>query len=594
MSRAITWASLAMAVALAIATVETRAQEPSASVREAIDAARRTNPQLSVKIDPATGLPSSITGLRPEPNPSVALSASRNAAGEPSVEDVRKAVEAFVATSELTAVYNKGNAQARTEITQVRRDPDIPGQSIAYGTQRVGNVPVFGSSAKYVVNPSLAVTAITASYSTVAIDSVTPSITEADAIQTARAALREQLSSRARDPGLDRVFAGLESLPVKAELVVFDPALLRARGAAAGPLRLTYMVSLDTFRVFVDAQSRAVVFSYRDHPSAMIRRVYDLAGSETVPDQPVLDEASNQRKDPLSADAIRAFINTGAVRDFYYIVLGRNSYDDNDGSGPAGGAALESYVDYASVQNAYWCKQKAAGCPKENVMVYGPGFAGALDVVGHEVTHGVIAHEADLVYSDEPGAVNESLADIFGTLIEFHANNDRGNWVIGEGLPGQSEAQPMRSLAAPHLSNGAGGTLFSKANAFSVATNRGQPEHYSEYVARSDPICETTWDYFNGCVHFNSGVLNKFAYMISEGGSQKDVTVTGIGRQKLARIAYRALTTRLNATSGLVAAADAFVSSCLDLAAGRVAAITNQDCMQVEAAQVAVGLNAGS
>jgi Zn-dependent metalloprotease len=583
---------LAAAVILSVAPAQ--AQEVSPEVRAAIEAARRTNPQLSVKIDPATGLPSSIVGLRPEPNPTISLSATRNAAGEPTVEDVRRAVEAFIATSELSAAYNRGHAQARTEITQVRRDPDIPGQSIAYGTQRVGNIPVFGSSAKYVVNPALAVTSITASYSTVAIENITPSITEADAIAAARTVLREQLSSRARDPGLDRVFAGLDSLPVKAELVVFDPALLRARGATAGPLRLAYLVSLDTFRIFVDAQTRAILFSYRDHPTAMIRRIYDLAGNESVPEQSVLDEETNKRKEPLSADAVRAFINTGAVRDFYYLVLGRNSFDDNDGPGPAGGAPLESYVRYGSVPNAYWCKQKASGCPKENVMVFGPGFAGALDVVGHEVTHGIISHEADLVYADEPGAVNEALADIFGTLIEFHANNDRGNWVIGESLPGQSEAQPMRSMAQPHLSNGSGGTLFSRANAFSSASNRGQPEHYSEYVRRDDPICETTWDYFNGCVHFNSGILNKFAYLASEGGTLKDVNVTGIGRYKLARIAYRALTTRLNATSGLISAADSFIAACADLAGAGVAAITNQDCSQIEAAQMAVGLNAGS
>jgi Zn-dependent metalloprotease len=593
MSRAVARACLTVAL-LAAAGGPAGAQDRAAEVRQAIEAARRTNPGLSVRLDPVTGLPSVISGLQPQPDPAIALSATRNAAGEPSVADVRRAVEAFIATSELSAAFNRGHAQARTEITQVRRDPDIPGQSIAIGQQRVGNIPVFGSSAKYIVNPQLAVTAITASYSTVAIDSTTASVAEADAVAAARAALREQLSSRARDPGLDRVFAGLDTLPTRAELVVYDPALLRARGASAGPLRLAWLVSLDTFRIFVDAQSRAVLFSYRDHPTAMIRRVYDLAGSETVPGGTVLDEETNVRKEPLSGDAVRAFLNTGAVRDFYYLVLGRNSFDDNDGSGPAGGAPLESYVRFGSVQNAYWCKEKGSSCPKANAMVHGPGSASALDVVGHEVTHGIITHEADLVYADEPGAVNESLADIFGTLIEFHAGNERGNWVIGEGLPGQSEAQPMRSMAQPNLSNGAGGTLFSKAKPFSAATNRGQPEHYSEYVARTDPICETTWDYFNGCVHFNSGVLNKFAYLVAEGGRQREVAVAGIGRLKLARIAYRALTTRLNATSGLAAAAEAFVASCAELAGASVAGVTAQDCSQVEAAQVAVGLDTGS
>ena len=70
------------------------------------------------------------------------------------------------------------------------------------------------------------------------------------------------------------------------------------------------------------------------------------------------------------------------------------------------------------------------------------------------------------------------------------------------------------------------------------------------------PCAYTTWDYLNGCVHFNSGVLNKLAYLISEGGEHKGQTVAGIGRQKLARIAYRALTTKLNATSSLVHAAE--------------------------------------
>jgi len=124
-------------------------------------------------------------------------------------------------------------------------------------------------------------------------------------------------------------------------------------------------------------------------------------------------------------------------------------------------------------------------------------------------------------------------------------------------------------------------------------TNRGQPDHYSEYVARADALCDTTWDYLNGCVHFNSGVLNKLAFLISEGGEHKGQTVAGIGRQKLARIAYRALTTKLNATSGLVHAADSFVSACTDLA-GAAAGITAQDCVQVENARRAVGLGTDS
>jgi Zn-dependent metalloprotease len=565
------------------------AQDVRGEVGRAVDELRKTNQSLAVEVDRSTGLPSSIKGLTPRPDPSVALTATRSLSGEPSEEDVRRAVEAFMATSQIRSAFPQGNAQERKVVTQVRRDPDIKGQSVAHVTQRLNGIPVFGSSAKYVVNPALAVTDITASYSTVAISGTTPSITADEAAEVARNHVRDQLSKRARDPGLDRLFASLDSLQPKSELMIFDPALLRTRGANPGPLRLTWLVSVDSLRVFVDAENRNVLFFYRDHPTVMVRRVYDLSSNQVFPGQKVLDEETNERVDLIPADAMRAFQNTGFVRDFFYIVLGRSGLE---AAGAKANMPLESYVRYSSEQNARWCKDQSVNCPKANVMVYGPGFAGALDVVGHEVTHGIIAHEADLVYADESGAVNEALADIFGTLIEFQARDGAGNWAIGESLPGYSEASPMRSMAEPHLKGQGNASLFNKAQPFSV-TNRGQPDHYSEYVARSDTLCDTTWDYLNGCVHFNSGVLNKLAYLVSEGGEHKGQTVSGIGRLKLARIVYRALTTKLNATSSLVHAADSFVAACTDLV-GVAAGITAQDCVQVENARRAVGLGTDS
>jgi Zn-dependent metalloprotease len=581
-------ASVLAAVSLCFMPSAT-AQDVRSEVTRAVDELRKSNQSLAVEVDRSTGLPSSIKGLTPRPDPSIALTATRSLSGEPSEEDVRRAVEAFMATSQIRSAFPQGNAQERKVVTQVRRDPDIKGQSVAHVTQRLNGIPVFGSSAKYVVNPALAVTDITASYSTVAISSTTPSITADDAAEVARNHVRDQLSKRARDPGLDRLFASLDSIQPKSELMIFDPSLLRSRGANAGPLRLTWLVSVDSLRVFVDAENRNVLFFYRDHPSVMVRRVYDLSSHNVFPGQKVLDEETNERVDLIPPDAMRAFQNTGFVRDFYYIVLGRSGLET---TGAKANMPLESYVRYSSEQNARWCKDQSVNCPKANVMVYGPGFAGALDVVGHEVTHGIIAHEADLVYADESGAVNEALADIFGTLIEFQARDGAGNWAIGESLPGYSEASPMRSMAEPHLKGQGNVSLFNKAQPFSV-TNRGQPDHYSEYVARSDTLCDTTWDYLNGCVHFNSGVLNKLAYLVSEGGEHKGQTVGGIGRHKLARIAYRALTIKLNATSSLVHAADSFVAACTDLV-GATAGITAQDCVQVENARRAVGLGTDS
>src|SRR5262245_66677226 len=165
------FAGIAVVVAAIVLVGGTRAGVPGAGARDlraevtrAVDEIRKTNQSVAVKIDRDTGLPTSIKGLTPRPDPSVALTATRGLSGEPSEEDVRRAVEAFMATSQIRSAFPQGNAQERKVVTQVRRDPDIKGQSVAHVTQRLNGIPVFGSSAKYVVNPALAVTDITASY----------------------------------------------------------------------------------------------------------------------------------------------------------------------------------------------------------------------------------------------------------------------------------------------------------------------------------------------------------------------------------------------------------------------------------------------
>jgi Zn-dependent metalloprotease len=222
-------------------------------------------------------------------------------------------------------------------------------------------------------------------------------------------------------------------------------------------------------------------------------------------------------------------------------------------------------------------------------MVFGPGYAGAVDIVAHEMVHGIIQYEANLVYSDEPGAVNESIADIFGALIEFYAKSGNANWLIGEDAPGFSVERPLRSLAAPNLTLPDGTSLFDKKQNFS-STNRGQPDHYGDVLTADDPICGSTWLNDNGCVHFNSGILNKFAYLIAEGGEHRGTPVVGLGRAKLAHLTYRTLTTNLNQTATLMEAADGYLQSCLDLTQKKGSGFSESDCDQVLAAQQAVGL----
>jgi Zn-dependent metalloprotease len=189
--------------------------------------------------------------------------------------------------------------------------------------------------------------------------------------------------------------------------------------------------------------------------------------------------------------------------------------------------------------------------------------------------------------------VNESIADIFAALIEFYAKGSAANWLIGEAAPGYSLERPLRSLAAPNLTDPAGTSLFDKAQNFS-SVNRGQPDHYADVVLPDDAICASTWLNDNGCVHFNSGILNKFAYLVSEGGTHHGTEVKGIGRAKLAHLTYRTLTTNLNQTATLVEAAEGYLQSCLDLTTKKGSGFTEGDCDQVLAAQQAVGLTFGS
>lgn len=556
-----------------------------AEVERAIETLRKTHPNLRVTINPATGLPGSVIGLSPQPGAGSSLGASGQGR-EQTEEETKRRVEAFFGTGGLGALYPAKNKSAKPEYVGRRKDPDLPNRYIAEVEQRVNGVPVFGSTAKLSVDSTLGVTRFSGTTSTVSLDDTAPKIPEGEAVATARGKLAEVIRN---SPDASRAFP-LAPNPERAEvgpptLVVFDPALIdRAPG---GRTRLAWLVTIDAFRIFVDAVTGEAFYYYRDQPSGgMLRRIYDLGQTTTFPGALGIDEEQRLRAEKLSEEALTAFRNAGIVRDYFFINFGRDGFDDNQGEG---GSPLEAYVQHGRTQNAYWCVTKSYDCPKADVMVYGPGYAGALDIVAHEMTHGIIAHEKNLLYLNEPGAVNESLADIFGALIELDALGDAGNWLIGESSPGFSIVSPLRSLADPNLRDASNRSIFNRNERFSLG-NRGQPDHYSEVLTPADTLCGSTAYNDNGCVHFNSGILNKFAYLISEGGTHRGVAVTGIGHTKLARITYRAMTVGLNQSSTLSHAANAFVESCFELASAEIAGIIPTNCEQVMASQRAVGL----
>ncbi len=239
---------------------------------------------------------------------------------------------------------------------------------------------------------------------------------------------------------------------------------------------------------------------------------------------------ANANKDQYATDA-----HWGAemTYDFYKNYFNRNSIDDN-------GFAIKSYVHYSrNYFNAFWDGEK---------MTYGDGDKSdnylpltALDVCGHEITHGLTSFTANLNYKNESGAMNEGFSDIFGTCIEFYARPENANWLIG------GDFETIRDMSNP--------------NAYS------QPDTYKgKYWAKG---ILASLD--NGGVHTNSGILNFWFYLLSQGGSGKNdknisYNVSGIGTDAAQAIAYRTLTTYLVPTSvykdarsySVLAAADLF------------------------------------
>lgn len=587
-ARTIAIAILAACLAGASGGTGPAAQQSSATIKRIIEDARHANPELRVTLDPKTGMPSRIKGIRPLVDPEIALGVSRGATGAPGDADILKAAEAFFRSGELSAAFTAANPRVEVTASRVRNDPDVPGQSIVHVEQRLDGIPVFGSSGRVIVSPSLAVTQLTTTLSRVEIESTTPTIGKDAAAKVARDHVRALLARKRQDAALDRLRASLDTVAVEPVLAIYDPALLNSRAAKTGPARLSWLATIDVFRVFVDARTGEVLFYYLDQRSMLPRRVNDLEGRFFFPGVVLIDDAAGLRREPIPDDAQNAYVNSGHALDYFTRSFGRSGIDD---AGPID--LLPAYVRYGNTTYAIWCRQKTFDCPEPGAIVFGKGTPAALDIVGHEMTHGVVASEADLIYADEPGAVNEALADLFGTLIEYHGDPGAANWILGERYPGLGATSPVRSMADPNLMAADGKTLFQRGKPYGP-DNRGQPDHYSDYVNREDPICETTSDYFTGCVHFNSGIMNKLFFLAAEGGRHRGNVNKGIGREKIGRITYRALVAYINPSSGLSETAELMRAACSDLADNKAAGIVADDCDRIRDAQTAVGLLAPS
>jgi len=231
--------------------------------------------------------------------------------------------------------------------------------------------------------------------------------------------------------------------------------------------------------------------------------------------------------------------------DYYKNVHGRDGIDGN-------GTATSMRIHYdTAYDNAFW--SDSCFC-----MTFGDGSQfkslEAIDVMGHEMSHGVCANTAGLVYSGESGGLNEAKSDINGTMVEFYSrggkgdviSNTGGNWTMGEQLETAQFPTPLRYLFKPSLDG-------------------RSVDEWSSSIGTLD-------------VHLSSGPMNRAFYFMSQGASANSASnvytanlpkgMTGIGNDKAARIWYRALVSYMTSTTDYAAARTACLSAAQDLYGG--------------------------
>lgn len=269
----------------------------------------------------------------------------------------------------------------------------------------------------------------------------------------------------------------------------------------------------------------------------LTRKIYSCNGGTRLPGSLIRSEGQK----PLGTrdrtrDPDECYDGFGDTYNFYKTILGRNSIDNK-------GLVMVGSVHYdRKYSNAMWDGTQ---------MVFGDGdgtlfngFTDELDVIGHELTHGVVQYTANLEYEGESGALNESMADVFGIQIKqwkLKQTAAQADWLIGEGILAKGvKGVALRSMKDP-------GSAYDDER---LGGKDPQPGSYDNIVVTSDD---------NGGVHLNSGIPNKAFYLAS-------VALGGHSWDQAGKIWYAALTdSKLSATANFHEFAALTVEKALEL-----------------------------
>ena len=389
-------------------------------------------------------------------------------------------------------IYGINNQSGELKLSRIKKDK-LGMQHVRF-KQNYKGISVFGAELITHIDKDSAIKSVNGVFIPDISVSELPSIGKNKAIKIARQDLGENKAN---------------IISEDVSLTIINPELF---GGTSSSNHLSWKFSLessDPFGIwiyFVDAHDGSIVFKYNDLKDAKNRNTYTVNNADSLSALPgtLLIAEGGSSSDPI---AQTAHDNAGITYDYFLNTFGRDSYDN------LGSDVVTSIHFGNNFNNAFWYGSQMTFGDGDGVN-WGP-FGNALDIVAHEFTHGVTENEANLIYLNQSGALNESYSDIFGAMV------DRDDWLIGEDAKTPDIfGDAARSLEDP--------TLF------------GHPDNMGSYLC-------TTLD--GGGVHTNSSIPNKVAYLISEGGTHYGVTVVGIGKVKMEQISYRALSQYLTPSS---------------------------------------------
>ena len=509
---------------------------------------RRVDPELKVRWDEKTVVPRRLQG-----------NLSKIMRGTP--ETMAKQF-----LGQIKDLYRISNAEKEFKLMRVTTD-HIGVRHVRL-KQEFKGLPVFGAEVIVHIDSENIVRGVNGQYFPVPAISTTPKISSEEAIKTAQTHANVGDMAPIRPPRLV-IFAlktkpklvwhmtlpgkdgGLDKKEMPAEWECFIDAKtgavthrynnIQTQDSFGSGIGLYSGDHDGTLRTYYFTKWETYLLRDRSRPGTQIMTC-DLRGGYDYTLQLFSEDGDNYwintnqapREDSQEAE-VDAHFYAAIVYEYFLSVHQRNSFD-------GAGANFDTRVHYGqNYNNAFYS-------PAHDVVALGDGddsrynYLCSLDMIAHEWTHAFVSHMAGLVYEDESGALNESLADFFACMIDE-------NWLIGEDCWLETTAPALRNFADP-----TNGGNYDSTNPTQSAREGHQPDHIDD---------KYTGTFDNGGVHINSGIMNTAAYLITVGGTHRGINICGgLGRQQAAKLYFEALLNHFTSNTDFEGARDALLDAC--------------------------------